>query len=110
MKLLSDQNLSHKLVARLACHFTGSIHVRELGMTAADDHAIWQHARIGGFAIVSKDGDFHQLSLLHGAPPKVIWLRVGNASTDEVACLMQLHFDAMDAFIGGTGSLLVIDP
>ena len=31
------------------------------------------------FAIVTMDGDFHQLRLLNGSPPKVVWLRVGNA-------------------------------
>ena len=110
MKLLFDQNLSHKLVARLADLFTGSAHARELGMAAADDLSVWQHARTSGFTIASKDGDFHQMSLLHGAPPKVVWLRVGNASTDDVAHLIRSRYDAVDAFINGEGALLVIDP
>ena len=28
--------------------------------------------------IVTKDEDFHHLSVLRGAPPKVVWLRTGN--------------------------------
>jgi len=27
---------------------------------------------------------FRQLSFLHGAPPKVIWLSVGNAATEAI--------------------------
>ena len=37
MKLLFDENLSHKLVGLLADLFPGSVHVREVGLKAADD-------------------------------------------------------------------------
>lgn len=109
MKLLFDQNLSSRLVARLSDLFAGSIHVRDLGMASAGDLEIWRHAEVAGFTIVSKDGDFHQMSLLYGAPPKVVWLRVGNASTHEITQLMRSRFDAMDAFINGEGALLIVD-
>lgn len=81
MKLLFDQNLSSALVARLADLFPGSTHVKSLGMMSADDVAIWSYAAQNGFTIVSKDSDFQQRSLLLGAPPKVVWLRVGNCPT-----------------------------
>ena len=110
MKLLFDQNLSHKLVASLADLFAGSAHVRDLGMATATDHAIWDHAKNAGFTIASKDGDFHQMSLLHGAPPKVVWVRVGNSSTDEIAQLVRARYDAIEAFVIGSASLLVLDP
>jgi predicted nuclease of predicted toxin-antitoxin system len=38
---------------------------------------------------VSKDTDFYQRSLLYGAPPKVIWLRAGNAPTKEIPTLLK---------------------
>lgn len=34
--------------------------------------------------IVSKDMDMHDLSLIMGNPPKVIWLRIGNCSTKQL--------------------------
>jgi predicted nuclease of predicted toxin-antitoxin system len=37
MKLLFDQNLSHRLIARLVAEFPGSEHIRNLGMTASPD-------------------------------------------------------------------------
>jgi predicted nuclease of predicted toxin-antitoxin system len=37
---------------------------------------------------VSKDDDFPSLALVHGPPPKVIWLEIGNASTAAVATLL----------------------
>jgi predicted nuclease of predicted toxin-antitoxin system len=84
VKLLFDQNLSHKLVAELTSEFPGSKHVRELGLANSDDDAIWEHAKQQGFVILSKDSDFHQKSFLLGHPPKVIWLRLGNCSTTTI--------------------------
>ena len=47
-------------------------------MDQADDLAIWNYAKEQGFVIVTKDSDFHELSLVFGNPPKVIWLKCGN--------------------------------
>ena len=44
MKLLFDQNLSFKLCQLLADLFPGSNQVRLLGMSEADDRAIWEYA------------------------------------------------------------------
>jgi predicted nuclease of predicted toxin-antitoxin system len=53
----------------------------------ADSH-VWNYARDNAFVIVSKDNDFRQRSFLDGAPPKVIWLSVGNAGTHTIADLL----------------------
>ena len=57
MKLLFDQNLSHKLVRLLADLFPDSLHVREVGLNAAGDPLVWDYAKAHGFVIVSKDSD-----------------------------------------------------
>jgi predicted nuclease of predicted toxin-antitoxin system len=44
MKLLFDENLSYKLVSLLADLFPDSLHVRDAGLKAADDHLVWQYA------------------------------------------------------------------
>ena len=54
MRLLLDQNISFKLLAKLSDILAGSVHVRELGMAEADDTAIWNYAEITGFTIASK--------------------------------------------------------
>ncbi|MBI4604306.1 MAG: DUF5615 family PIN-like protein [Planctomycetes bacterium] len=82
MKLLFDQNLSHRLVSLLGDLFPGSAHVRDFGLALAPDPAVWAFAKVQAYTIVSKDDDFHQLSFLHGAPPKVVWLRFANCSTE----------------------------
>lgn len=89
MKLLFDQNLSYVLVARLADLYPQSAHVRDLGLESADDEAVWNHARQHDFIIVSKDSDFRQRSFLRGAPPKIVWLSIGNCSTNRIEELLR---------------------
>ena len=88
MKLLFDENLSPHLAKDLEALFPGSQHVDHAGLHGYSDEAVWEHARLQGFAIVSKDNDFRQRSFLKGAPPKVIWLSVGNAGTDAIGQLL----------------------
>ena len=68
-------------------------------MTASPDRAIWAHARDHGFVIVTRDEDFHRLSVLHGPPPKVIWVRLGNCSTDDVIRLLRVRREEIEEFV-----------
>ena len=98
MKLLLDQNLSHRLVDEIASEFPGSRHVLDYGLDTATDREIWDHAASHGYVIVSKDSDFRQLAFLHGPPPKAIWVRAGNVSTDAVLALLLEHRDLIEEF------------
>ena len=84
MKLLFDENLSHKLVQLLADLFPNSVHVRDVGLKSADDPVVWEYAKNNDLMIVSKDSDMHQRSFVFGYPPKVVWVRLGNCSTSDV--------------------------
>jgi predicted nuclease of predicted toxin-antitoxin system len=98
MKLLFDQNLSPRLPRLLADIYADSVHVRGVGLRDADDNVIWEYARLQGLAIVSKDSDFQQRSLLYGSPPKFIWLRVGNCSVKTIEDLLRKHSVAIHTF------------
>jgi predicted nuclease of predicted toxin-antitoxin system len=78
MKLLLDQNISHRLIASLIETYPGSTHVAYLDMGEAPDNSIWHYAKENGFSIVTQDADFHEYCLLYGGPPLVIWLKSGN--------------------------------
>ena len=77
--MLLDENLSRRIANDLRKHCEVG-HVCELGLVAREDLEIWRLAREGDFVIVSKDRDFADLAILHGAPPKVVRLRLGNCS------------------------------
>ena len=91
MKLLFDENLSPKLPRFLATLFPGSAHVRECGLLGLPDEDVWEYARANGFVIISKDSDFHQRSLLRGHPPKIVWLRIGNCTRQQLIQLITSH-------------------
>jgi predicted nuclease of predicted toxin-antitoxin system len=98
VKLLFDQNLAPALVTRLADLFPGSEHVDHLGLGMATDRTVWDYARDKGLTLVTKDADFGEFVMLHGFPPKVLWLRIGNCTTDQVEALLRLHHDTIEEF------------
>jgi predicted nuclease of predicted toxin-antitoxin system len=75
VKLLLDENLSRKLVVRLAELYPDSSHVAEVGLLASPDREVWEYAKTRNFVIVSADSDFYELATTIGPPPKVVWLR-----------------------------------
>ena len=99
MKLLFDQNLSDQLVTQLADLFPNSIHAKTIGLNTAADAELWDYARNNGYLIVSKDADFSNRSAIHGYPPKVIWLRLGNCSTKVVEDSLRNHYSDIKRFV-----------
>lgn len=109
MKLFFDENLSPTLTSRLSDTFPGSLHVRDIGMKATVDSVVWDYAKDNELMIVSKDADMHDLSLVRGNPPKVIWLRLGNCSTSQVENLLRQNFELIKIFyVDETLSLLAL--
>lgn len=98
MKFLFDHNLSPRLVRLLADIYPECLHVHNLGMDTASDTDVWSYAAEYGYTIVSKDADFHQRSLVLGAPPKVIWIRLGNCSVADTASLLRKRFVVIQHF------------
>src|SRR3972149_6035097 len=90
-RLFFDEPLSEELCATLVDIFPGSLHIRLLGQGGAADVIVWELARQRGCVLVSKDEDFHRLALLRGAPPKFIWVRLGNCTTDDVRQLLRRY-------------------
>ena len=109
MRLLLDQNLSHRLKGPLAPVSAGIDHVRDFALERPDASVVWAFAKGNGFAIVSKDSDFHQRSLVFGHPPKVIWLRLGNCATSDIEDILRHSQAVIASFLGdGTASLLTL--
>jgi len=70
VKLLLDENLSRRLVERLADLFPGTIHVAAAGLLQSPDTTIWEYAKMSDFTIVSANADFYELATSFGPPPK----------------------------------------
>jgi predicted nuclease of predicted toxin-antitoxin system len=89
VRLLFDQNLSRKLVGRLADIFPDCSHVQFHDLDDKTDTEIWEFAKLNNFYIVTQDADFAERSRLYGSPPKVIWLRCGNVPTSQVEQILR---------------------
>ena len=97
MKLLFDQNLSPRLVHRLAYLYPDSIHVYLIGLDTTPDPIIWEYARDNEFIIVTRDADFSDLNVILGFPPKVIWIRRGNCTTVEIESILRSNYPAVES-------------
>ncbi len=92
MKLLLDQNISRKLVKELQNLFPGTNHIYPLGLPMASDEEVWNYARDNNFILVTQDSDFYERSLVYGYQVKIIWLRIGNTSTQNIEELLKKHY------------------
>ncbi|CAN5634276.1 DUF5615 family PIN-like protein [soil metagenome] len=109
MRLLFDQNLSHKLVERLGDAFPESRHVRDIGMKTATDPEIARYALSEGFTIVSKDADFLALRfVLSGEQLRMVWIRLGNGSTDQVEAALRSRQVAIEALADDPSQVIEI--
>lgn len=60
---------------------------------------IWEFAKANAFCIVTQDADFAERSRLYGSPPKVIWLRCGNAPTRAVELIIRSGTEAIQELL-----------
>jgi predicted nuclease of predicted toxin-antitoxin system len=84
MKLLIDENVSHRILRLIDENFPHSKHVTTIKKRISDIE-IWNYAKENGFIIVTYDEDFYDWQQLRGFPPKIVWLRIGNAPTKRIA-------------------------
>jgi predicted nuclease of predicted toxin-antitoxin system len=77
MKLLLDQGLPRSAATLLSEAGIDTVHVAEMGLSAADDTDILQRARDDERVVVTLDADFHALLALSAATsPSVIRIRI----------------------------------
>lgn len=99
MKLLFDQNISFRITKKIIDQFPDCKHVSDCGLKNSEDFDIWDYAKTNNFSIVTFDSDFYDISLINGHPPKIIWIRTGNLTTDEIAKLLILRKAVIDKFL-----------
>ncbi|MCL4529717.1 MAG: DUF5615 family PIN-like protein [Chloroflexi bacterium] len=95
--LLFDQNISPRLVDRLADMYPGSAHVFALGLGNATDIEVWQYGHDHDYMIVTKDADFSEFAVVKGFPPKIIWIRRGNCSTKDIESILRENYSGISA-------------
>jgi predicted nuclease of predicted toxin-antitoxin system len=109
LKLLADENLPPRLVQDLADLFPHSSHVTAADLGCTPDEDIWKYAKAHGFTFLTKDKDFANLSIVWGAPPKVVLLQTGNCSTVDIIRIVRNSAIRLSDFESDpTRSLLIL--
>ncbi len=98
VKLLFDEHISRNLVKLLADVYPDASHVSLVGLQQATDEVVWKFAGPNGYTVVTKDDDFRQRVFVRGPPPKVIWVRLGNCSTADIADVLRRRAPDVVAF------------
>ena len=91
MKFLIDNNLSPLLADALKAAGHDAVHLRDLGMQAATEHIVLEHARADERILVSADTDFGGLLARSGAStPAVILIRrlSGRRAAEQAAIIL----------------------
>ena len=99
MKLLFDQNISFRVAKKLKTNFSDCKQVRELQLENLIDREIWTFEKENDYTIVTFDADFYDFVTLFGHPPKIVWLRIGNTSTENLITVLQDHTDIIKTFV-----------
>lgn len=110
MKLLFDENLSDRLVARLSDLSGELLHVKNAGLGRTPDIEIWSFARDHGYTLVTQDSDFSDLARLEGPPPKVVLVRTGNTATRTMERILRERWAEIVEFAANEDALLVVTP
>lgn len=99
MNLLFDQNISYRITKKIFHSFPNCQHISDCGLMDCDDTEIWEFARKNNYSIVTFDADFYDISIINGHPPKIIWLRGGNLTTNEIVNLLNHHKIIIERFL-----------
>lgn len=109
MKLLLDENLSHRLLETIQDLYPGSVHVTQAGLSrATPDRKIWDYALTNGFIILTADTDFISLANALGPPLKVILLENCDYPTQVAAKVIRASAAQIAKFETDEKPLLVL--
>lgn len=97
--LLLDQNLSFKISKGIKDLFPGAKQVSDLGLSGSNDLDIWNFAKKNGCCILTFDSDFIDIYVLNGFPPKIIWLRIGNSTTENITRVLRSNEAIIKEFL-----------
>jgi predicted nuclease of predicted toxin-antitoxin system len=98
MKFLLDAHLPRSLCAVLVRHGHDAGHTLDLpAKNATKDTVLNQISVDEQRVVISKDLDFFYSHLVLGRPWKLVLVRTGNMSTDELCSLFERHLSEIEA-------------
>ena len=110
MTFLVDNALSPQLATGLRAAGLDAVHVRDLGLQAADDEALFELAAREDRILISEDTDFGTLlALRESAKPSVILFRhMPDRSAASLTSILLTNLDAVEADLTA-GAIVVFE-
>lgn len=99
MQLLFDENISYRIIKKIAPVYPNcesSVRLKLIGQPDAD---VWQKAKQLGYDIVTFDEDYVFLSESRGFPPKVVFIRPASIPTKPLAELLIREYETIRTFL-----------
>lgn len=111
MKFIVDTQLPPRLAKFLSAKGFDAIHTTRLPEGhLLDDESIRRIAKLEERIVVTKDIDFFDRYLVKGFPPRVLLLRLGNASNSELLATIEAQLPLiLELFDDGAG-LIQLQP
>jgi predicted nuclease of predicted toxin-antitoxin system len=102
VRFLIDAQLPPGLVNLFVDAGHEAVHVTDIGLLTEQDTRIGTYALQEGMIVVTRDEDFVQMRLLSSETPRVLWIRIGNATNRVLAMRVQpLLGEALSALASG---------
>jgi predicted nuclease of predicted toxin-antitoxin system len=95
VKFLIDAQLPPALAGSLRQAGFDAIAVRDIGLRDAKDGVIWQYALQHDAIVITKDEDFAQRTLFSPDSPVIVWLRLGNATNQQLLSWLMPQWPAV---------------
>ncbi len=99
MKFLLDAHIPPRLAEQLSGLGHDAMHVRTMpAANATADDDIIALADLESRVVVTKDSDFRDARQATGRPARLLLVKTGNLSRDELVAIMLAHLRAIEAF------------
>jgi predicted nuclease of predicted toxin-antitoxin system len=109
MRFLIDEQLPPALADRLKQAGHQAEHTNTIGFEGATDKRIWAHAVSRGAVIITKDEDFADLARRSRDGPSVVWIRLGNTTTQALwSAPARLMPEILDGLLRGERLIEII--
>jgi len=104
-----DAHLSPKIAKWLKSELgLEACSLKFLGLQEADDEVIFRAARKADIIFLTKDQDFAEMVIRLGFPPRVVWLRVGNTTEENLKEILSDRLGDALSYIEAGESLVEI--
>lgn len=108
MRFLIDAQLPPALAIWLMDRRYDAVHVADSLGPSASDESIWSAARLEDRVLITKDRDFALWIVARREGPRVIWLRLGNATRRRLVDWLEVRWSEIELALAGDARLIEV--